>query len=59
MIRIGNSANNGKANIKDVFNGALDDVRFYSRKLTDEEIKAVYSTSTSATPSNQNNSNAN
>jgi len=37
MIHVGCSPN-GQG---DSFNGALDDIRFYSRKLTDEEIMAI------------------
>lgn len=42
MIHIGTSANNGVANVNDVFNGALDDVRFYNRKLSDAQISNIY-----------------
>ena len=38
------SAGNGDGSYREVdaYNGALDDVRFYSRKLTDQEILAIY-----------------
>jgi hypothetical protein len=42
-IIIGAAANmDGSFRENDAFNGALDDVRFYSRKLTDAEILSIY-----------------
>jgi len=42
-VYMGSAANpDGTWREGDAYNGALDDVRFYSRLLTDEEIQAVY-----------------
>jgi hypothetical protein len=42
-IQMGSAQNiDGSVRPQDVYNGALDDVRFYSRMLNDDEIKVLY-----------------
>jgi len=47
MIRMGSAANtDGTWRDGDAYNGALDDVRFYSRILNDDEIMGIYKETT-------------